>query len=359
VSSLLTKNKSEHEAFVHTVKADYDTIRATRAGKQAHKQFLPITAARANKYKINWDAYTPPRPTFLGVKTFEQYDLEELSEYIDWTPFFQSWQLAGKFPAILEDPIVGVEAHKLFIDAQSMLRRIIDERWLTARAAVGLFPANNVQNDDIELFTDETRSTVLATLHHLRQQNLKAPGQPNFCLADYVAPKGHADYLGAFAVTAGIGIEKWVKHFEDQHDDYSAIILKALADRLAEAFAERLHERVRKEFWAYAPNEQLENKHLIEEDYQGIRPAPGYPACPEHTEKQTLWDLLQPDQLGISLTESFAMYPAAAVSGWYFAHPEAKYFGLGQITMEQVEDYARRKGMTVEVAARWLAPNLE
>jgi 5-methyltetrahydrofolate--homocysteine methyltransferase len=359
VSSLLTKNKSEHEAFVHTVKADYDTIRATRAGKQAHKQFLPIAAARANKYKINWDAYTPPRPTFLGVKTFEQYDLEELSEYIDWTPFFQSWQLAGKFPAILEDQIVGVEAHKLFIDAQSMLRRIIDERWLTARAAVGLFPANNVQDDDIELFTDETRSTVLATLHHLRQQNLKAPGQPNFCLADYVAPKGHADYLGAFAVTAGIGIEKWVKHFEDQHDDYSAIILKALADRLAEAFAERLHERVRKDFWAYAPNEQLENKHLIEEDYQGIRPAPGYPACPEHTEKQTLWDLLQPDQLGISLTESFAMYPAAAVSGWYFAHPEAKYFGLGQITMEQVEDYARRKGMTVEVAARWLAPNLE
>ena len=359
VSSLLTKNKSEHEAFVHTVKADYDTIRATRAGKQAHKQFLPIAAARANKYKINWDTYTPARPTFLGVKTFEQYDLEELSEYIDWTPFFQSWQLAGKFPAILEDPIVGVEAHKLFIDAQSMLRRIIDERWLTARAAVGLFPANNVQDDDIELFTDETRITVLATLHHLRQQNLKAPGQPNFCLADYVAPKGHADYLGAFAVTAGIGIEKWVKHFEDQHDDYSAIILKALADRLAEAFAERLHERVRKEFWAYAPNEQLENKHLIEEDYQGIRPAPGYPACPEHTEKQTLWDLLQPDQLGISLTESFAMYPAAAVSGWYFAHPEAKYFGLGQITMEQIEDYARRKGMTVEVAARWLAPNLE
>lgn len=359
VSSLLTKNEQEHHAFIHTIKADYDQIRATRAGKQAHKQFLPLAQARANKYPIHWDNYTPPQPAFLGVKTFVQYDLEELSEYIDWTPFFQSWQLAGKFPAILEDPIVGVEAHKLFIDAQSMLRRIIDERWLTAQAVMGIFPANQVQSDDIELYTDESRSTVLATLYHLRQQNLKAPGQPNFCLSDYVAPKGHADYLGAFAVTAGIGIEKWVKHFEDQHDDYSAIILKALADRLAEAFAERLHERVRKEFWGYAPDEQLENKYLIDEDYQGIRPAPGYPACPEHTEKQTLWDLLSPGQIGISLTESFAMYPAAAVSGWYFAHPEAKYFGLGQITMEQVEDYAKRKGMTVADAARWLAPVLE
>lgn len=256
--------------------------------------------------------------------------------------------------------MVGTEAKKLLDDAHKMLKRIIAEQWLTARAVIGLFPANSVREDDIELYTDESRATVLTTAHHLRQQNQKAPGQANFCLSDFILPKeaGKPDYIGAFAVTAGIGIEKWVSHFEAQHDDYHAILLKALADRLAEALAERMHERVRKEFWGYAAGETLDNLEWIEETYQGIRPAPGYPACPEHTEKRTLWQLLQPEQLGITLTESFAMYPAASVSGWYFAHPEAKYFGLGQIGKDQIVDYARRKGMSVAETERWLAPVL-
>jgi 5-methyltetrahydrofolate--homocysteine methyltransferase len=358
VSSLLTENEADRNAFMTGIKHEYDQIRITRAGKQSAKQYLPIEAARANPVKIDWANYTPPKPNMIGVKTFEHYDLEELSEYIDWTPFFQSWQLAGKYPAILEDPIVGEESKKLFIDAQSMLRRIIDEKWLEARAVIGIFPANAVPGDDTLLYTDDSRTEVLAKLHHLRQQNVKAPGQPNYSLADFIAPQGAPDYVGAFAVTAGIGIEKWVKHFEDQHDDYSAILLKALADRLAEALAERMHERVRKEFWGYSATESLETTQLIDEDYQGIRPAPGYPACPEHTEKGTIWELLQPDQVGISLTESYAMYPAAAVSGWYFSHPRAVYFGLGQIGKDQVEDYAQRKGMSLQEAERWLMPVL-
>ncbi|MEI6410391.1 MAG: methionine synthase [Bacteroidota bacterium] len=358
VSSLLTENEADRNAFMTGIKHEYDQIRINRAGKQSAKQYLPIEAARANPVQIDWANYAPPKPNMIGVKTFEHYDLEELSEYIDWTPFFQSWQLAGKYPAILEDPIVGEESKKLFIDAQSMLRRIIDEKWLEARAVIGIFPANAIPGDDTILYTDDSRTEILATLRHLRQQNVKAPGQPNYSLADFIAPQGTPDYIGSFAVTAGIGIEKWVKHFEDQHDDYSAIMLKALADRLAEALAERMHERVRKEFWGYASNESLESAQLIDEDYQGIRPAPGYPACPEHTEKGTIWELLQPDQVGISLTESYAMYPAAAVSGWYFSHPRAVYFGLGQIGKDQVEDYAKRKGMSLEEAERWLAPVL-
>lgn len=265
--------------------------------------------------------------------------------------------MAGKYPAILTDEIVGKEATKLLHDAKAMLDKIIAEKWLEARAVIGIFPANSVEHDDIQLFTDNTRTTPLMRLHHLRQQNQKAPGQPNFCLSDYIAPSGN-DWLGVFAVTAGIGIEPHVAAFEKAHDDYSAIMLKALADRLAEALAERMHERVRREFWGYASGENLSNEALIDEKYVGIRPAPGYPACPEHTEKRLLWDLLQPGQIGMELTESCAMYPAAAVSGWYFSHPESKYYGLGQISKDQVEDYARRKGMTVEETERWLSPVL-
>jgi len=360
VSSLLTENTLENEAFTTGIKTEYEQIRVQRAGRQSSKQFLNIQEARANKMPLGWNNYTPVTPTFTGTRVFDQYDLEELSEYIDWTPFFQSWQLFGKYPAILGDAVVGIEAKKLFIDAQSMLRRIIDERWLTARGVIGFFPANTIHHDDIAVYDSAKTQNTIATLHFLRQQNQKAPGQPNFCLADFIAPKesGIADYIGAFAVTGGIGIEEHVRRFEADHDDYSAIMLKALADRLAEAFAERLHERVRKEFWGFANAEHLDTQQLIEEKYQSIRPAPGYPACPEHTEKGTLWQLLQPDQVGISLTESYAMYPAAAVSGWYFSHPESKYFGLGQIVKDQVEDYARRKGMDIETAERWLAPVL-
>lgn len=361
VSSLLTKNEAENETFVQNVKTEYEQIRLQRAGRQSAKQYLSIAQARANKLKPDWGNYTPPRPNFTGVKSFENYSLEELAEYIDWTPFFQSWQLAGKYPAILEDEIVGSEAKKLFHDAQVMLRQVIDERWLTARAVIGFFPANSVNDDDIQVFADDQRNEVLATLRNLRQQNVKTAGQANFCLSDFIAPAETAlpDYIGAFAVTAGIGIEEKVKAFEAAHDDYSAIMLKALADRLAESLAERMHERVRKEFWGYATDENLDNEQLISEKYQGIRPAPGYPACPEHTEKKTLWQLLQPDKnAGIQLTESYAMYPTAAVSGWYFSHPESKYFGLGQIGRDQVEDYARRKGMNFAEAERWLAPVL-
>jgi 5-methyltetrahydrofolate--homocysteine methyltransferase len=360
VSSLLTQNEVENAAFVAGVKAEYEQIRTARAGRQSAKEFLSLPDARANKWTTDWAAYAPPKPAFLGVKTFENYPVGELAGYIDWTPFFQSWQLAGKYPAILEDAVVGVEAKKLYDDAQRLLRQIVDEQWLTARAVIGLFPANSVNDDDLEIFTDDSRTGVATLLHHLRQQNKKAPGLPNFCLSDFVAPKetGVPDYLGAFAVTAGIGIEEHVKKFEAAHDDYHAILLKALADRLAEALAERMHERVRQEFWGYAQTENLENDQLIAEAYRGIRPAPGYPACPEHTEKRSLWKLLQPEKLGITLTESCAMYPAAAVSGWYFSHPESRYFGLGQIGKDQVENYARRKGMSIAEAERWLAPVL-
>ena len=360
VSALLTKNEADNQAFVQNIRQEYDQIRVQRASRQSSKQYLSLADARANKWTFDWANYTPPQPQFTGIKTFEQYSLEELSEYIDWTPFFQSWQLFGKFPAILEDPIVGTEAKKLYHDAQVMLRRIIDGKWLTARAVIGIFPANSVNDDDIEVFSGENGPAVM--LRNLRQQNVKAAGQPNYCLSDFIQPKNNAqtrDHIGAFAVTAGIGIEEHVKRFEAEHDDYSAIMLKALADRLAEAFAERMHERVRKEFWGYASQEKLDNQALIEETYQGIRPAPGYPACPEHTEKRTLWQLLEPEKnAGITLTESCAMYPTAAVSGWYFSHPESKYFGLGQIGKDQVESYARRKGMLTAEAERWLAPVL-
>jgi 5-methyltetrahydrofolate--homocysteine methyltransferase len=363
VSSLLTKNEDDNKAFTDKIKVEYAQIREQRANRQSSKRYLSLAQARENKVKIDWSQYQPIRPNQLGVQVFEDYSLEELSKYIDWTPFFQSWQLAGKYPAILTDEIVGVEAQKLFNDAQSMLRQIIDERWLQAKAVIGLFEANSTE-DSVLIHGDGSQNndkSPIAKLHFLRQQIEKVAGQPNISLADYIMPEGKdnpTDYIGAFAVTAGIGIEEHVARFEAAHDDYSAIMLKALADRLAEAFAERMHERVRQEFWGYDP-ENLSNEQLIDESYIGIRPAPGYPACPDHTEKATLWKLLEPEQrIGLIITENYAMYPTAAVSGWYFAHPESRYFGLGQIAKDQVTNYAKQKDMSMAEAERWLAPVL-
>jgi 5-methyltetrahydrofolate--homocysteine methyltransferase len=286
--------------------------------------------------------------------------LENLVPYIDWTPFFQTWELSGKYPAILKDEVVGVEAVKLFDEAKAMLRQIVDEKWLTANAVIGFFPANSV-GDDIVLYKDDSRTEVLETLHHLRQQNIKAPGRANFCLSDFVASaeSGKADYIGGFAVTSGVGIEEKLEQFERDHDDYNSIMLKALADRLAEAFAEYLHEQVRKTEWGYASDETHANTALIAEEYKGIRPAPGYPACPDHTEKEKLFNLLDVTRsTGIELTESFAMFPTAAVSGWYLAHPQAQYFNVGKINQEQLENYAERKGLSKDIAERWLSSHL-
>jgi len=357
--SLLSKDLRDD--FVAKVKADYEDKRARHKGRKSTRRQLNIADARANKTKIDWPAYSPTVPKKLGVQIFDDYPLEELVDRIDWTPFFQAWELAGKYPRILEDEIVGEHATHLFRDAKAMLTKIVDEKWLTARAVMGLFPANSVNDDDIEVYTDETRSEVHMTLHSLRQQGERPPGRPNAALADFIATKdsGVKDYIGGFAVTAGIGIDEHVNRFEDDHDDYHSIMLKALADRLAEAFAERMHERVRTELWAYVSDESFANEDLIDEKYQGIRPAPGYPACPDHTEKGLLWELLEPEKnAGITITESYAMLPTAAVSGFYFAHPESRYFGLGKINRDQVEDYAQRKGWTMDVAERWLAPAL-
>jgi 5-methyltetrahydrofolate--homocysteine methyltransferase len=509
VSSLL--NPDQKDEFLAGVKADYKKLREHHARSQSEKHYLTLADARKNKFQIDWKPEDLARPSFLGVKPFDNYPLEEIARYIDWTPFFQTWELAGRYPKILEDEIVGDEAKKLFADAQAMLKRIVDEKWLTARAVIGFWRANQVNDDDIALFADEERTQEFERLHTLRQQSKKAAGQPSIALADFIAPSplptspkgegqntaaasfiyqtsdtiaygllkdkiaelkkfateaetvlweylrgknldgykfrrqhiidqfivdfvclesklivevdgkihfkpeniksdaerterlnrlgftvlrftneevlgdidnvqkkildklketafsspplggvgGGLDYIGGFAVTTGIGIEKWTSKFEADHDDYSSIMLKALADRLAEAFAERMHERVRKEFWGYDASENLPNEELINESYRGIRPAPGYPACPEHTEKVTLFRLLDAENnAGIQLTDSMAMYPTAAVSGWYFAHPEAKYFGLGKISKDQVEDYARRKGWTLEQAERWLGSSL-
>ncbi len=358
--------------YVAGVVKEYVAIRERHQNRSNDTQRLTLAEARANAFKTAWtpspasgrgaggEGYTPPAPTFIGLKEFNDYPLTEIAERIDWTPFFLAWELHGRYPKILTDVVVGEEATKLFADAQSMLKRIIEEKWLEARAVIGLFPANSV-GDDIEIYTDESRSQVAMTYHTLRQQAVKSPGKPNLALADFVAPKesGVKDYLGAFAVTAGIGIDAHVAAFEKNHDDYSAIMLKALADRLAEAFAELMHERVRREFWGYAKDETLSNEDMIAEKYCGIRPAQGYPACPEHSEKGPLFELLQaPERAGITITESFAMLPTAAVSGFYFAHPESTYFALGKIGRDQVEDYARRKGWDVATAERWLAPVL-
>ena len=347
--------------YVAELKADYAAAREQHEGKKGKASYVPLNEARAHGLKTDWKKYSPPKPRLLGVHKLESYPLELLVEFIDWSPFFQAWELAGRYPRILDDAVVGTEARKLFADAQAMLRQIVEEKWIRANAVFGLFPANTVHADDIEIYADDTRKNTLMTWHNLRQQTKKPADIPNYCLADYVAPKesGVQDYIGGFAVTAGIGIEKKMQEFERANDDYSAIMLQALADRLAEAFAEHLHLRVRREFWGYAPDENAENERLISEQYRGIRPAPGYPACPEHSEKGPLFELLQaPKNAGITLTESYAMLPTAAVSGFYLSHPEAKYFATGKIGKDQVADYARRKGWTLEEAERWLAPVL-
>jgi 5-methyltetrahydrofolate--homocysteine methyltransferase len=345
--------------YVASIKADYVEARAKHESSKGKAAHVGLAEARAHGLKTDWANYTPPKPAALGVTSLRDYSLAEIAKFIDWTPFFQAWELAGRYPKILQDEVVGEEATKLFADAQAMLKQLIAEKWLTANGVFGLFPANQVNSDDIEIYTDGTRSSVAMTWHNLRQQTKKPVSIPNFCLADYIAPQGTDDYIGAFAVTTGIGIDARVEAFEKDNDDYNAILLKALADRLAEAFAELLHAKIRREYWGYANDEGLDNDALINESYRGIRPAPGYPACPDHTEKGALFDLLQaPANADITLTESYAMLPTAAVSGFYFSHPEAKYFATGKVDKDQVEDYAKRKGMTVEEAERWLAPVL-
>ena len=347
-------------AFVEAAHKEYDEIRERRKNRGDRTKLVSIKEARARAPEIGFDDYEPPKPAFTGIRSFEEYDLKELAEYIDWTPFFISWDISGKYPAIFDDPKRGEAARSLFEDGQKILEKMIDENRITAKGVIGFWPANR-RGDDIVVYTDESRSEELTTLHHLRQQDEKAPNKPMMALSDFVAPEdsGKIDYVGGFAVTTGIGVDELTQEFKDANDDYSAIMVQALADRLAEAFAERMHERVRKEFWGYATDEQMANDDLIKERYRGIRPAPGYPACPDHTEKGTLFELLDaPANAGLKLTEHFAMYPTAAVSGWYFAHPESKYFAVGKIGVDQVEDYAERKGMSKAEAERWLMPSL-
>lgn len=353
VESLLGPKK---EQFVKDLRADYDRLREHHAKSRANKELLSMEAARKNKLKIDFKQSDITKPKKLGITKIENLDLSILVPYIDWTPFFQAWELYGKFPAILSDEVVGVEASKLYEDAQIMLSQILSEKWLTAKAVVGLFPANSV-GDDIEIYLDETKSQLINIQYTLRQQTKKAEGQPNIALSDFIAPKESNldDYIGAFVVTTGGGLDEKVAEFEKDHDDYNAILLKALADRFAEAFAEYLHEFTRKELWGYASDEKLSNDDLIKESYRGIRPAPGYPACPDHTEKIGLFEILNATEItGVSLTESLAMFPVSSVSGWYFGHPEAKYFGLGKISEEQVQDLSKRKSLKFEKCEKWL-----
>ncbi|HEX7801232.1 MAG TPA: methionine synthase [Pseudoxanthomonas sp.] len=352
--------------FMAANDADYAEIRERHRNRGDAKRLVPLAKARGQRFDGDWDNYTPPTPKQPGITVFDDYPLAELAELIDWTPFFQAWELAGKYPAILTDEVVGTQASELFADAQAMLKKIVEEKWLTAKAVFGLWPANSVGDDVVVQGVGATSvATDVAptrTLHFLRQQVDKPVERPDFCLADFIAPKesGKQDWIGAFAVTAGIGIDEHVARFEADHDDYNSILLKALADRLAEALAERLHQRVRKEFWGFAPEEQLDNEALIAEKYRGIRPAPGYPACPEHSEKATLFELLDAgSNAGMTLTESFAMLPTAAVSGYYFSHPQSQYFVVGRVSKEQAEDYGKRKGATLAQAERWLASNLD
>ena len=380
VASKLLSDENK-PAYIAEIEEEYETIRVRRAGKQSNRKSVTISEARKNKFSTDWDNYTPPVPaamsetfsdaTFGKVKfephmggmvaQIDDYPLSDLVKRIDWSPFFATWELAGKYPRILKDDVVGEAATKLFADAQVLLKQIVDEKWITARAVFGFFPANMVNNEDIDLYTDETRSQVSIKLHHLRQQIQRNNNRPNFCISDYVAPKetGLKDYAGGFAVTAGIGIKEHIERFKADHDDYNAIMLEALADRFAEALAERMHEHVRKQYWGYVADEKLSDEEIIGEKYAGIRPAPGYPACPDHTEKSQLWQLLEPEKrIGIELTESYAMYPGASVSGWYFSHPGSSYYGLGKIQKDQVEDYANRKKMSLDKVERWLAPVL-
>ncbi|MGY2462421.1 methionine synthase [Vreelandella sulfidaeris] len=347
--------------YVTEIREEYEKVRERNAKRRPKAADLDYTQARKRRFRTDWNAHTPAEPNMLGLKTFDDYDLEELIERIDWTPFFMSWQLAGKYPKILEDKVVGEAARNLFEDAKVMLRKLVDEKRVQARGVIGLWPANSVDDDVIEVYADESRSEVIERLHHIRQQTTKGRDGICYSLADFIAPKesGKADWIGGFAVTTGHGVDELSKAYEAAGDDYNAIMVQALTDRLAEAFAERMHERVRKEFWGYVPDETLDNDALIAEKYQGIRPAPGYPACPDHTEKATLFRLLDAtENTGLALTENFAMWPAAAVSGWYFAHPQSKYFSTGKITRDQVEAIAARKQMPLEEMERWLSPVL-
>jgi 5-methyltetrahydrofolate--homocysteine methyltransferase len=358
VSSLLSQDQKP--AYVEGIRAEYAKVSAAHRRSEADKQRLPLAKARANAFKPDWDAYQPPKPNFLGTRTFRSYDLSDLVPLIDWTPFFQTWEMKGRFPAILEDETQGPAARALWDDAQAMLKRVVEERWFNPKAVIGFWPANAV-GDDIALYTGESRTERLATLHGLRQQLSKRDGKPNMCIADFVAPEGvdRPDYIGGFVVTAGAEEERIAERFARDNDDYRSIMVKALADRFAEAFAERMHQLVRRDYWGYAPDEALSNEDLIREEYRGIRPAPGYPAQPDHTEKATLFELLKAEsRVGVKLTESFAMWPGSSVSGLYLAHPEAYYFGVAKVERDQVEDYAARKGMPIHEVERWLAPIL-
>ncbi len=359
VASNLLSNSLKTD-FVARVAGEYQEMRDRHARKKPAKNRITIGECRDNKYPIDWSDYTPPKPSFLGVRSFDDYDLGKLVDRIDWTPFFRTWELAGTYPKILKDKVVGEIAGNLFRDAEAMLKSIQDEKWLTARAAIGFWPASAI-GDDVALYSDDNRTEILEMVPFLRQQIRKREGSYNMCLADYIAPRdsGKADYMGGFVVTAGIGIEEKLKEFQAKFDDFNDILLKSLADRLAEAFAEHMHEMVRKEYWGYAPNETLGNQELIRERYDGIRPAPGYPACPDHTTKPALFKLLDgTNNAGVTLTDSMAMLPAASVSGYYFSHPKSQYFGIGKIAEDQLEDYAKRRDMDIEEARRWLASNI-
>jgi len=356
VGALLSSGRGQ--AYAAEIAADYADVRARRLVGERRVERRGIADARARGLRTDWAAHPPETPREPGIHVIEDQDLAPLVERIDWGPFFRTWELAGAFPAILSDAVVGAQARSLYDDARAMLRQIVSEKWLVAKAVFGLLPANRV-GDDVVVWTDESRREEWYTFHFLRQQNHKPEGQINQCLADFVPEPGVEGWIGCFAVTSGHGIEEHVSRFMADHDDYRAILLKALADRLAEAYAEHLHQRVRKEHWGYAPDESFTNAELIDERYRGIRPAPGYPACPDHTEKRTLFHLLGCEaKIGLQLTESMAMYPTAAVSGFYFGHPQAQYFGVGKLDRDQVVDYAARKGWTLEEAERWLGPNL-
>jgi 5-methyltetrahydrofolate--homocysteine methyltransferase len=359
VAQALMSGKAK-AGYVSDLRGEYAKIAAAHARAQEEKSRLPLAAARANALKLDWSGgYVPPKPSFIGFKALSDYPVAELVDCIDWTPFFQTWELSGRFPAILDDAKVGEAARSLYDDARAMLDKIVKENWFKANAVFGFWPAQ-AQGDDILVYGDEQREKPIAALHGLRQQLSKREGRHNMALGDFVAPldSGLKDYIGAFTVTAGIGEDEVADRFKRANDDYSAILVKALADRLAEAFAERLHQRVRKEFWGYAPDEALSNADLIAEKYSGIRPAPGYPAQPDHTEKGTLFRLLEAERTGVTLTESYAMWPGAAVCGLYFSHPQSAYFGVGKIERDQAEDYAKRKGWSLAEAERWLSPIL-
>jgi 5-methyltetrahydrofolate--homocysteine methyltransferase len=359
VASTLISERAD--AYITDIREQYKDLAARHAAGREKKERQTLEGARENRPKIDWKGYKPTKPAFLGTKVFDDYPIDTLVPYIDWTPFFQTWELAGRYPQILDDDKVGEAARSLFADAQEMLKQMVEEKWLKARAVIGFWPANEIDVDDIELYTDDGRKERLEVFHTLRQQMKRSSERANFALSDFVAPKdsGVADYIGGFCVSAGFGEDDIARGFREKHDDYRAILSQALADRLAEAFAEHMHERVRKEFWAYAADENLSSQELIEEKYQGIRPAPGYPAQPDHTEKATLFKLLDAeDKIGVKLTESYAMWPGASVSGLYFSHPQSEYFGVGKIERDQVVEYAKRKGMDLKVMERWLAPIL-